>query len=189
MIAGILVFIIKLVFNCVSLLVLLRFLLQCVKVNFFHPVVQILVRVTNPIVLPVRRITPVFSSWDWSCIIVVIIAGLIKYLLLMALDRIAMAPLIVLGVVLIEILQDILTIYFYALIFVAICSWFRESPNARIVLDILGRLTNPIMRLLKFNIRYRTIDFKPMIVLFVILLVQSGLQIVKGFLMGLNLGS
>lgn len=189
MIAGILEFIIKLVFNCVSFLVLLRFLLQCVKVNFFHPMVQMLVRITNPLVLPVRRITPVFSSWDWSCIIVVVLAGLVKYLLFMALDRVAMAPLIVLGMILIEILQDILTIYFYALIFVAICSWFRESPNARIVLDILGRLTNPLMRLLKFNIRYRNIDFKPMVLLFVIMLVQSGLYIVKGFLMGLNLGS
>ncbi|GAA5098124.1 YggT family protein [Wohlfahrtiimonas larvae] len=189
MIAGILGFIIKLVFNCVSLLVLLRFLLQCVKVNFFHPIVQILVRVTNPIILPVRRITPVFSSWDWSCIIVVIIAGLIKYLLLMALDRIAMAPLIVLGMILIEILQDILTIYFYALVFVAICSWFRESPNARIVLDILGKLTNPIMKLLKFNLRYRNIDFKPMIMLLIIMLIQSGLYIIKSFLMSLNLGS
>lgn len=188
MIAGLLEFIIKLVFNCVSLLVLLRFLLQCVKVNFFHPMVQMLVRVTNPIVLPVRRITPVFSSWDWSCIIVVIIVGLIKYLLLMALNRVAMAPLIVLGMILIDILQDILTLYFYALIFVAICSWFRDSPNARIVLDILERLTNPLMRLLKFKVRYRNIDFKPMILLFIIMLVQSGLYIVKAFLANLNVG-
>lgn len=188
MLAGMFEFIIKLVFNCVSLLVLLRFLLQCVKVNFFHPLVQMLVRVTNPIVLPVRRVTPVFSSWDWSCIVVAMAAGVIKYLLLMLIWHMALSPLVVVGMVVIDILQDILTLYFYAVIFVAICSWFRASPNARVVLDILEKLTNPLMRILKFNVRYRGIDFKPMIVLFIIMMVQSGLYIVKTFLANLNIG-
>lgn len=189
MLAGILEFIIKLIFNCISFLVLLRFLLQCVKVNFFHPMVQMLVRVTNPIVLPVRRITPVFSSWDWSCIIVVLLSGIIKYVLIMMISRFAMSPLLVIGLVLLEILQDILTIYFYAIIGVALCSWFRESPNARVVLDILGRLTNPLMRLFKFTITYRRIDFKPMVMLLIITLVQSGLYIVKSVLMTWGLGA
>ena len=184
----ILAFIIKLVFNFVSFLVLFRFLLQCVKVNFFHPMVQLLVRVTNPIVLPVRRITPVFSSWDWSCLVVVILAGLIKHLLLLLVLRYAISPLIVVGLILLEILQDLLTIYFYSIIFVAICSWFRASPNARIVLDILERLTNPLMKVFKFSVHYRSIDFKPMIVLFIIMLLQSGLYIVKNYLLTLNLG-
>ncbi len=188
MIAGILEFIIKLAFNLVSFLILLRFLLQCVKVNFFHPMIQLLVRVTNPIVLPVRRITPVFSSWDWSCIVVVVLAGLIKYLFIMLVTQVALSPLIVVGLVLIEILQDILTIYFYALIFVAICSWFRDSPNARIALDILEKLTNPVTRLLKISVRYKNIDFKPMIILGIIVLLQSGLYIVKNVLMHWHVG-
>ncbi len=188
MIAGILEFIIKLVFNLVSFLILLRFLLQCVKINFFHPMIQMLVRVTNPLVLPVRRITPVFSSWDWSCIVVVLLAGLIKYLLIMLITRVALSPLIVVGLIFIEILQDILTIYFYAMIFVAICSWFRDSPNARIVLDILEKLTNPVTRLLKISVRYRNIDFKPMIVLGIIVLLQSGLYIVKNVLLHWHVG-
>ncbi|WP_018122268.1 YggT family protein [Wohlfahrtiimonas chitiniclastica] len=184
---GLLEFIIKLVFNCISFLVLLRFLLQCVKVNFFHPMIQILVRITNPIVLPVRRITPVFSSWDWSCMVVVLLAGIIKYVLIMLLMRLALSPLIVLGLILIEIIQDILTIYFYAIIGVSLCSWFRESPNARIVLDVLGRLTAPLMLLFNFTLRYRNIDFKPMVVLLAIMLVQSGLYIVKSFLLNWGL--
>lgn len=186
MIAGLFEFLIKLAFNIVSFLVLLRFLLQCVKVNFFHPMIQMLVRVTNPIVLPVRRVTPVFSSWDWSCIIVIVLAGIIKYVFFMILWRASISPLVVLGLILIEILQDILTIYFYAVIGVSICSWFRESPNARVVLDILGRLTNPLMRLLKFSVRYGNIDFKPLILLLIIMLIQSGLYIIKSFLMNLG---
>lgn len=188
MITGILEFIIKLVFNCISFLIILRFLLQCVKANFFHPMIQMLVRVTNPIILPVRRITPVFSSWDWSCIVVIVLAGLIKYLLIMLITQEAMSPLIVVGLIFVEILQDILTIYFYSIVFVAICSWFRESPKARIVLAILEKLTHPVMKLLKFSAVYRGIDFKPMIALGLIVLLQSGLYIVKLFIMNSNVG-
>ena len=101
--------------------------------------------------------------------------------------RLALSPLIVLGLILIEIIQDILTIYFYAIIGVSLCSWFRESPNARIVLDVLGRLTAPLMRLFNFTLRYRNIDFKPMVVLLAIMLVQSGLYIVKSFLLNWGL--
>lgn len=186
MISSILEFFINLAFNLVSFLVLLRFLLQCVKANFFHPMIQILVKVTNPIVLPVRRITPVFSSWDWSCIVVVVLASIIKFVLIMILSRTTYTPLVVIGLTFINILQDILTIYFYAIIGASLCSWFSGAPNARIALDILGRLTNPIMRLFKFSIRYRNIDFKPMVVLFAILLIESGLYIVATFVKNLN---
>ncbi len=175
-------FLINLIFSTVSFLILLRFMLQCVKANFYHPLVQMLVKITNPILLPVRRITPIIGRWDWSCILLVVIVGLIKYVLLMLVTRIPLSPLIVIGLIFIDILKEILTIYFYAFIGMALCSWFQGSPNAMILMDLIGKLTHPILSHLKFNLIYKRIDFKPLVILFAILLLQGVLNIIYDFI-------
>ena len=52
------VFLIQTVFGFYILAVMLRFLLQCVRADFYNPLVQFLVRITNPPLLPLRRIIP-----------------------------------------------------------------------------------------------------------------------------------
>jgi hypothetical protein len=60
-----LVFLIQTVFGFYILAVMLRFLLQWVRADFYNPLVQFLVRITNPPLLPLRRIVPVIGGWIW----------------------------------------------------------------------------------------------------------------------------
>ena len=41
-----------------ALVVLMRFLLQLVRADFYNPISQFLVKATNPLLLPLRRVVP-----------------------------------------------------------------------------------------------------------------------------------
>ena len=43
---------------------LLRFLLQLVKADFYNPISQFLVKITNPLVIPLRRVIPGIGGLD-----------------------------------------------------------------------------------------------------------------------------
>ena len=49
--------------SLVSLAVLLRLLLQWARADFRNPLVQALVQITNPLLVPLRRILPAIGCW------------------------------------------------------------------------------------------------------------------------------
>jgi YggT family protein len=61
-------FLIDTVFGLYILLVLLRFLLQLARADFYNPICQFLVKATNPPLKPLRRIIPGLWKIDlaWS---------------------------------------------------------------------------------------------------------------------------
>ena len=48
------------------LAMLLRFLLQWVRADFYNPISQFLVKITNPLIVPVRRLIPGVGGIDLS---------------------------------------------------------------------------------------------------------------------------
>ncbi|MDP4788771.1 MAG: YggT family protein, partial [Haliea sp.] len=52
--------------NLALLAMLLRFLLQVVRADFYNPLSQFLARITNPLVLPLRRVIPSVGGLDLS---------------------------------------------------------------------------------------------------------------------------
>ena len=55
-------FLIDTLFNFYCYIVLARFLLQIFKADFYNPVSQFVVKATNPILIPLRRIIPGFGE-------------------------------------------------------------------------------------------------------------------------------
>ena len=172
-------FTIEVGFGLFSTLILLRFFLQCVKANFYHPLIQALVKVTNPVLMPIRRITPTFSRYDWSCFVLLLLMGMIKYALFIALSIItSYKPLIVLGFILLDIASGILYLYLFLFIIQAITSWLGSSPQMGLVLALLHQLTAPVLKRVRPRVVYANIDFRPMIAMFLIFL---GLSILSYF--------
>ena len=56
-------------FRFYILAVMLRFLLQCVRADFYNPLVQFLVRITNPLLLPLRRFVPGYRGLDLASVV------------------------------------------------------------------------------------------------------------------------
>lgn len=177
MIQNILEFIIEIAYSFAIIFILLRFLLQLVKANFYHPIVQSIVKVTNPVILPIRKITPIIGNADWSCILAAVIMTIIKYVLLMLLKvMVPISPLILAGVVVLEILRNMIFIYLFAYIIQAISSWIGTSPRQTIFLSLLEQLTNPINKRIPFRLQAGMMDFRPMIIVLALFL---GLRIIS----------
>ncbi len=179
MINNILEFLIEVAYSFAMIFILLRFLLQLVKANFYHPIVQSIVKLTNPIILPIRKITPIIGSADWSAILAAITITIIKYLLLMLLKvMLPITPLALVGVVILEILRNIIYIYLFAYIIQAISSWIGSSPRQSVFLSLLNQLLAPIMKRFPFKLQVGMIDFRPMVIVLGLFL---GLNVINHF--------
>lgn len=132
------------VISLVTLPFLLRFLLQASKADFYNPISQFVVRFSNPLTVPIRKVLPSRSGIDFASLIVVFIiqVGLIIALftfLSLPLDWMKILPWA--GI---SLINTILNMYFFGLIIVVVASWI--APNSyNPALILINQLLEPIM--------------------------------------------
>ncbi len=76
-----LVYFVNVFFTLLSLAVLARVLLSWVRVSPYHPAVEFLYRITEPILAPLRRIIPPLGMVDLSPVIALILLQIIGQVL------------------------------------------------------------------------------------------------------------
>ncbi|NIU62939.1 MAG: YggT family protein, partial [Pseudomonas stutzeri] len=59
------------------LIVLLRFILQLVRADFYNPLSQFIVKATHPLLRPMRRVIPSMGSLDLSSLVLAIIVQMV----------------------------------------------------------------------------------------------------------------
>lgn len=127
------------------LAILLRFLLQLSRADFYNPITQMIVRVTDPGVLILRRFIPGFRGIDFATLA---FAFLVECILISAL--ISMAGIALPGIGLIVtwafagILNFVLDIYFWSLLIIIVAS-FIAPFSGHPALVLLRQLTEPVM--------------------------------------------
>ncbi|MFE8071292.1 YggT family protein [Marinobacteraceae bacterium S3BR75-40.1] len=134
-------------------LVLLRFLLQLARADFFNPITQFVVKATNPPLRPLRRIIPGIGGVDGaSLVLAVLIQGIVYTLILLAGNAgatLAQSPLQAAVTVLawsgVTVLSLIVKIYFWSILAVIIISWVAPASHHPAI-QLLIQLTEPIMR-------------------------------------------
>jgi YggT family protein len=126
-------------------LLLLRFLLQAVRANFYNPLCQFIVKVTNPILLPLRRFIPGFFGIDWATILLVLTLSFFNQAVLVLLSTLVFESFW--GVFLLalsDILKSTYYVYFFSLIALAFSSWFSPG-NLNPMMQPLVQLLSPIL--------------------------------------------
>jgi YggT family protein len=78
---NLLVYFIDLFFTLLSLAILARVLLSWVRISPYHPAVQLLYQITEPILAPLRRIIPPVGMVDISPIIAMLLLQIIQQVL------------------------------------------------------------------------------------------------------------
>ena len=63
------VFLVQVLFGLYATLVVLRFLLQLMRADFYNPVSQFIVRATKPLLNPLRRVIPGVSGMDIASLV------------------------------------------------------------------------------------------------------------------------
>ena len=137
------------------LIILLRFILQLVRADFYNPLSQFVVRATQPLVRPLRRLIPGLAGLDLASLILAIIVQL----LLMALTLLLMGY----GADILELAGQLLIwsiigvtslfikVFFFALIVSVILSWVAPgsyNPGAQLVNQLCEPVLAPFRKLI-----------------------------------------
>lgn len=155
---------------------LLRFLLQLVRADFYNPICQFLVRVTNPLVLPLRRVIPGVRGIDLSSLLLALLLQMLLVALLLYFrhNAIASPGLLLLGG-LFGIAGLLLKIYFFAIIAVIVLSWVAPGTRHPAVY-LLHQITEPVMAPLRRVLPpLGGLDLSPILVFILIRVVEIAL--------------
>ncbi|KQW34156.1 YggT family protein [Pseudomonas brassicacearum] len=134
------------------LIVLLRFVLQLVRANFYNPLCQFIVKATQPLLKPLRRIIPSLFGLDMSSLVLAILVQLALMALTLLLTYGTTGnPLQLLIWSLIGVTALFLKIFFFAMIISVILSWVApgsHNPGAELVNQICEPALAPFRRIL-----------------------------------------
>lgn len=142
---------------------LLRLLLQIARADFYHPIPQLIVRITNPLVVPARRVIPSIRRFDLPTLVVLFILQLAVVLVLDALTGFSRPIDGLLWVAIFELLDKTIWVYLICILIYIVLSWVGQSyhPLAIFAGQIINPLLRPARRLLPPT---GGLDLSPMIV-------------------------
>lgn len=171
-------FLLDTAFTFLILAVLLRVILQLIRADFYNPMCQMVIKASNFLILPMRRIIPAYYGIDWASVVALIVLAFLKQGLLILLTTglwVSNAGLMLLGIA--DILDMVFYIYLFALIAIAVNSWLNPTAVNPLI-QIASQLTAPLLNKIRqwapiiggFDIS--PLIFTVILVLFNILVIQ-----------------
>ena len=172
------IYIVQTVFGIYAIIVLLRFLLQTARADFYNPASQFVVKATNPFLIPLRRIIPGFGGIDIASLVLLFAINYLQIVLIALMFYGGMPnPGLVAAWAATGIVSLVLNFYFFAIIIQIIISWIAPHSHSP-ALALLYQLTEPVMApARKILPSMGGIDFSPMLTFMVI-------QVLKMVLVG-----
>ena len=138
-------FLVTTLFSLYILAVMLRFLLGVVRADFYNPVSQFLVRITNPLLLPMRKVIPSLGKFDTSALLLMLLLQLASLGLIVLLRGISVSIVTLLIAAVGELVMLVINVFMFAIIIQVILSWVNPG-NYNPVTALLYSITSPIMR-------------------------------------------
>jgi YggT family protein len=179
-----LLLIISTLFDLYVLLVMLRFILQMLRADFYNPVSQFVVKATAPLLKPLRKIIPGIGGQDMAALLLCVLILLVKYFIFRAMGAGAidiatvLAPVgsaSIAGLVIIalaETLATFINVFLFAVIIQVILSWVNPG-NYNPVIGLVNSISRPVLNpIQKFIPPMGGIDLSP-------LFATLGLMVIK----------
>lgn len=147
-----LVFIIRTLFDLYILTFALRLLLQWAAVDKRNPLVQFILRVTNPLVIPLRRVLPPVGRIDTATVVVLVALQVLATALVVRIGCVGEPEILpVLGLALLNVARLALGIFTWSIIIYVVLSWVSPggyNPGAALIAAIVEPLLAPFRRLI-----------------------------------------
>ncbi|WP_313041788.1 YggT family protein [Pseudomonas sp.] len=167
------IFIIQTLGSLYLLIVLMRFILQLVRANFYNPLCQFVVKATQPLLKPLRRVIPSLFGLDMSSLVLALLLQILLFVVILMLNGYQAFTVLLLPWGLIGIFSLFLKIIFWSMIISVILSWVApgsRSPGAELVYQITEPVLAPFRRLTP---NLGGLDISPIFAFIVIQLLQS----------------
>lgn len=137
-------FLIHTIFGMYLVAVMLRVLLQLSRADFYNPVSQFLVKVTNPPLIPLRRIIPGFLGIDFAAIVLMIAIKSVEIFLIVLIKGVSIkiSGLAVLSIA--ELLRLLINVYFFTILIQVVISWVNPGTYNPVV-SLLYSINEPLL--------------------------------------------
>jgi YggT family protein len=142
---GALFFIVRTLLSMLLFVFMLRVLLQWARADFRNPLAQAVVKITNPLVMPLRRILPPIGKIDTSSLVAVLIIAALGELILSLFAGYVPNALLWVKLVVLKIIWTTLNAYFWAILIYAVLSMIAPGGYSP-VQSLLGALCEPVLR-------------------------------------------
>ena len=189
------VFLVQTFFGLYLILVLVRFLMQVSRADYYNPICQVVVRLTDPAIKPFNKVLPRILGIDFATLIVALLIQVVAISLVMLLTGNLIFHPTYIGWALVGLASMILDIYFFALIAMVIASWiapYSDHPAMSLIIQLTDPICAPARKLLP---PMGGLDFSIILVFVVITLIDTflviqplaiALGIPSGLVLGLN---
>ncbi len=166
------IFLIQTLFGLYILAVLLRFLLQLVRADFYNPISQFLVKATNPPLKVLRRLIPGLGGIDLASLVLAWLLKSIEILLIILVSGSAVNLLAPLLWAIPELIELVINIFFFGILIQVILSWVSPgsyNPASALLYSLTAPIMRPAQRILP---PMGGLDLSPMLVLIGLVLLK-----------------
>jgi YggT family protein len=139
-------FIVEVLVSLYQIVLLLRLIMQLVRADFRNPAARAIVKLTDGVILPLRRLLPPIRRIDTASVVAILLVTVLKICLLqlISIGVVPGAPATAI-LVLRDIVDLVLRTFLYSLILHAILSWVSQG-NYSPAQSILASICNPVLQ-------------------------------------------
>jgi len=124
---------------------ILRFIMQIVRANFRNPFAEAVLRLTNPLIMPLRRILPPMGKIDTATVVAILLFAIFKELLLALLFGTGMlSPLLWTLIILRKLVLAVLWLYVVMIFFYGIAGFLMQGGSSPIY-EVLAYVCDPLL--------------------------------------------
>ena len=139
-------YIVETLLSLALFVVLARLLLQLTRADFRNPLAQAIVQLTNPLIVPLRRVLPPIGKVDTASVVAVILVAGIKIAVLVALRGAGLPDWLAwLDAIALEIVHTLLWTYCYAILIYWLLSFIAPGGYSPLQ-SVLTSLCEPVLR-------------------------------------------
>jgi YggT family protein len=143
-----------------TLAFVLRLLFQLVRADFRDPMADAIVRVTNWLIMPLRRLLPPVGKVDTATVLAVLLVATARNFILLAMAGVAVGDVVLLlRTTLIDLVGMVLRIYLFAMLLYWLTSFVSPggyAPGVRLLAQLCEPILKPVRRIIP---RIGQIDF------------------------------
>jgi YggT family protein len=166
------VFLIQVVFGLYTAVVMIRFFLQLVRADFYNPVSQFVVKITSPVLNPLRRAIPGYGGIDFASLLLAWLLKAVELSLVLAVSGFSFSLLGALVWAIPELIALAINIFLIAIVIQVILSWVNPggyNPAAIVLHALSAPVLRPVSRVLP---PISGIDLSPMLAILGLVLLK-----------------
>jgi len=150
-IASALVFIVNALTSLYLLVLLLRFWLPWLRADFRNPLAQGILKLTSPVIIPLRRIVPSFGRLDTATVMVAFVVQYLGILLILLIFGTSATFSVIATTAIVKLVLLSVNLFMFAIFVRIILSWISPgqfNPATAIISTLTEPLLRPVRRLI-----------------------------------------